>query len=142
MKEETIKTLMEKYEAGNSTLEEEQILFKNSNTSTPKLKALGAFKKAHKKAPPKDFNDRLWTSFEGKTSRKRRFSVVMLSAAASVVVLIMIAIYSLQPKTLSYAEKQALLDEALSMFPETEQIQRAQHILYEDDLVIVYTSPE
>jgi hypothetical protein len=54
----------------------------------------------------------------------------------------MIAIYSLQPKTLSYAEKQALLDEALSMFPETEQIQRAQHILYEDDLVIVYTSPE
>ncbi|GAL88415.1 hypothetical protein JCM19538_2928 [Jejuia pallidilutea] len=133
---------MEKYEAGNSTLEEEQILFETADASTPKLKALGAFKKAHKKAPPKGFNDTLWTSFEGKTSRKRRFSVVMLSAAASVVVLIMIAIYSLQPKTLSYAEKQALLDEALSMFPETEQIQRAQHILYEDDLVIVYTSPE
>ncbi|GAL68537.1 hypothetical protein JCM19301_1935 [Jejuia pallidilutea] len=40
---------MEKYEAGNSTLEEEQILFETADASTPNLRRWGLLKKHIKK---------------------------------------------------------------------------------------------
>ncbi len=141
MKEDTIKALIEKYEAGNSTLEEEQLLFETADPSASEFKALGEFVKTHKKTAPKNFNDTLWASFEKKTFRNNRF-IKILSAAASILLLITITINSLKPKELSYAEKQALLEEALNMFPETEQVQTLQNIIYEDDLVVVYTKYE
>ena len=142
MKEDTIKKLIEKYESGTSTLEEEQLLFEATNTSAPEFKALGAFVKAHQKTAPEGFNEILWASFEKKKLRNNRFIIKTLSAAASVLLLITFAISSLKSKELSYAEKQALLEEALNMFPETEQMQTVQNIIYEDDLMIVYTKSE
>lgn len=142
MKKDSIKNIIEKYNTGNSTLEEEQFLFEATEISEPKFKALGAFVNAHKQTAPKGFNATQWEAFEKKTSKNRRFRIGMLAAAASIALLIMLTINNLKPKELSYAEKKALLDEVLSMFPETEQIQTAQDIVYEDDLVIVYTKPE
>lgn len=142
MKEDNIKELIRKYEAGKSTLEEEQLLFATTYASVPKHKALVAFVKAHKKTAPKDFNETLWTSFEKKKAKNQRFRIGLLSAAASVLLLITIAVNSFKPTELSYAEKQALLQEVLSMFPKTEQMQSTQNIIYQDDLVIVYTKPE
>lgn len=142
MKENKIKNLIEKYEAGASTLSDEKILFDNAENSKPTIEAWSTFVKRNKKEAPQNFNDILWESFQNRKIKKHRLLVGIMSAAASVLLIIFLFIGHTGQKKLSYNEKAAFLNEALNMFSGTEQVQTQESIIYENEFIIIYTSSE
>ena len=84
----------------------------------------------------------MWESFEPKTRSRRKKVVVMLSAAATVLVLVALAMGNLGQKELSYSEKEALLNEALELFPETTEEVTEREVIYENEMITVYTASE
>lgn len=142
MKEKKIDNLIEKYEAGASTSQEEQFLFDNAENSGSTIEAWSTFVKRNKSEAPENFNDTLWDSFQNRNIRKRRFKIAIMSAAASVLLIIALFIGNPGQKKLSYSEKEALLNQALNMFPDSEQEITKGNIIYEDEIIIIYTSLE
>ncbi|MEM8763472.1 MAG: hypothetical protein AAGD88_06660 [Bacteroidota bacterium] len=142
MKESKLKKLLEAYKAGETTLEEERFLFEQAKEAEPSWEAWSTFVKNNEIATPKDLNDRLWESFEPKTLSSRKKVVVMLSAAATVLVLVALAIGNLGQDELSYSEKEALLNEALELFPETIEEVTEREVIYENEMITVYTASE
>lgn len=142
MKKETTKNLIKKYEAGTSTLEEERQLFDSTHESEAKIEALSHFVKQNKIEIPEGFNDTLWDSFEKKNNRTRKLKFGILSAAASVLLIITLFISYPTQQELSYSEKEALLTESLNMFANTNEVKREHTIIYESDLIIIYNSIE
>ncbi|MEM6894487.1 MAG: hypothetical protein AAF554_12410 [Bacteroidota bacterium] len=142
MKESKLKKLLERYKAGETTLEEERLLFEETEDSEPSWVAWSTFVKNNKIEPPKDLNDRLWESFEPKTHSRRKKVIAMLSAAATVLVLVALAMGNLGQKELSYSEKEALLNEALELFPETTEEVTEREVIYENEMITVYTASE
>lgn len=142
MKEHKIDKLIEKYESGSSTLNEELLLFENGNNAGLPIEAWSAFVKSNKRKMRDNLNDRLWVSFQKRNRFKRTLNIGIVSAAASV--LLIFALYFAGPgkNSLSYSEKEALLNQALGMFPEKEQLPVEENIIYENDMVIIYTTTE
>ena len=140
MKEKNINKLTEKYEVGASTLQEEQFLFDNAENSESGIEAWSTFVKRNKKEAPENFNDKLWNSFQNRINKQRRFKIRIISAAASVLLIIALSIGSLIQKELSNNKKEALLNQALSMFADSEQEITMENIIYEDEIIIIYTS--
>ena len=142
MKDKRIEKLTEKYETGASTLNEEQFLFDNAENSPSKIEAWSTFVKRNKREAPENLNDKLWASFQNRIIRKRRFKVGIISAAASIVLIITLIIGNPGQKKLSYNEKEALLNQALNMIAVSEQEIAKENIIYEDEMIIIYTSIE
>ncbi len=142
MKEDEFEKLVEKYKEGDSTLNEENILFNNAKNSESSLELWSTFVKNNKTKAPKDFNNTLWESFQNKKTRKRRGSIRTLSVAASVILLISLFIGNRGRKEQSYSEKEALLNEAIGMFDSHEQKEIQHNIFYENEMIIVYTTTE
>ncbi|MEL7268313.1 MAG: hypothetical protein AAGL34_01920 [Bacteroidota bacterium] len=142
MKESKLKKLLEAYKAGETTLEEEQFLLEQTKEAEPSWEAWSTFIENNKIATPKDLNDRLWESFEPKTRSRRNKFVVMLSAAATVLVLVALAMGNLGQDELSYSEKEALLNEALELFPETTEEVTEREVIYENEMITVYTASD
>ena len=141
MKEDEIERLIEKYKEGNSTLNEEQFLFDHIKNSEPSLEAWSTFVKNNKKETPNNFNDTLWESFQNKKIGKRRRFVGVISAAASVILLISLYIASPKQKEVSYSKKEDLLNQALNMVSNSEPSEMQQSIIYENEMIIIYTTP-
>ena len=138
MKENNINKLIEKYNQGNTSLKEEaklNHLLKNSdNTEADWL----TFTRQNKIETPTDFNTKMWETFEKKQhfkSNKTRFRV--LSAVATIALLIAIGFALPKTNELSYSEKENLLLEAQAMFKEASKNEAT--ILFEDETIIVYT---
>ncbi len=142
MKEKKIENLIEKYEGGASTLNEEQFLFDNAENSGSKIEAWSTFVKRNKTDTPENFNEALWESFQNKNIKKRRYITRIMSAAASVIIIIALFIGKPGQNKLSYDEKEVLLNQALNMFAVADQVQTQQSIIYENELIIIYTSYE
>ena len=142
MKDKKIKDLNEKYKAGASTLHEEQFLFDNVENSGSTIEAWATFVKLTKREAPENFNDTLWDSFQNRTIKKRRFKIGIMSAAASIILLITLFIGIPKQNKLSYNEKKDLLNQALNMFALSEQEITKESIIYEDEMIIIYTSLE
>lgn len=142
MNEKEIEKLTKEYEAGTSTLQEEQFLFDNAENSNSINEAWSTFVKRNRIEAPEDFNDKLWKSFQKRTVRKHRFKIGIISAAASVILIIALSIGNFGQKELSYNEKEALLHQALDMFSEPEHEVTQESILYEDEIIIIYASLE
>lgn len=147
MKAKKIKELTEKYEAGDSTLKEEQSLFDSAENSGSTIEPWSAFVKGNKREAPGNLNETLWSSFQNRTSRRRKLRIATMSAAASVMLIIAILIINPGQKQLSYSEKEALLEQAINMFEDSEQEIVGQEIMeqeviYEDELIIIYTGME
>ncbi len=139
MKEETIKNRIEKYKNGETSLKEEEQLFNNVGENQPGIEVLSGFVKENKINIPPNLNDTLWKSFEEKTTKNNRFKIGFFSAAASILLLVSLYFGFLNNDELSYDEKQALLNEAKSMFSDAEVKQTIHNIIIETDFVIVYT---
>ena len=139
MKEETIKNHLEKYKNGETSLKEEEQLFNEVDENQPEIKVLSDFVKENKINIPPNLNDRLWKSFEEKTTKNNRFKIGFFSAAASVVLLVSLYFGNLNKNELTYNEKEALLNEAKSMFSDAEVKQTIHNIIIETDFIIVYT---
>jgi len=142
MKEDEIEKLVEKYKKGDSTLNEENILFNNAKNLESSFERWSTFVKNNKTKAPKDFNNTLWESFQNKKTRKRRGFIRIFSAAASVIVLISIFISNREQKGQSYFEKEVLLNQALDMFDSFEQKEVRHNVFYENKMIIVYTTTE
>tara|TARA_B110000914_G_scaffold218209_1_gene225239 strand:+ start:427 stop:852 length:426 start_codon:yes stop_codon:yes gene_type:complete len=141
MKENEIERLIEKYKEGNSTLNEEQFLFDHIKNSEPSLEVWSTFVKNNKKETPNNFNDTLWESFQNKKIGKRKRFVGVISVAASVILLISLYITSPKQKEVSYSEKEDLLNQALNMVSNSEPSEIQQSIIYENEMIIIYTTP-
>lgn len=139
MKEETIKNRIEKYKNGETSLKEEKRLFDEVYENESEIKILAGFVEENKIEIPYNLNDKLWNSFEKKTAKKNRFKIGIFSAAASILLLVSLYFGFLNNDELSYNEKQALLNEAKSMFSDAEVKQTIHNIIIETDFVIVYT---
>jgi hypothetical protein len=143
MQDKKIKNLIEKYEAGESSLEEEKFLFDNAGDSGGTLVAWSTFVKNNKKTAAANFNETLWESFERQRNKKRRLIIGALSAAASIVLItVSLFISNTQENELSYNEKAALLQESLEMFASVDGAQLEQDIVFENDLIVIYTTSE
>ncbi len=121
---------------------EEQFLFDHIKNSELSLEAWSTFVKNNKRETPNNFNDTLWESFQNKKIRKRKRFVGIMSAAASVIILISHYIASPKQKELSYSEKEDLLNQALNMVSNSEPSEIQQSIIYENEIVIIYTTKE
>jgi hypothetical protein len=142
MKEDEIKKLIEKYEEGNSSVSEEQFLFNNAKNLKPSLGAWSTFVKKNEIKAPNNFNDILWESFQNKKIKKRKTFVRMMSAAASVILLISLFIVNPKQKELNYSEKEVLLNQALNMVSNSGLSEVQQNIIYEGEMIIIYTTKE
>ena len=142
MKEENTNRLIKKYKEGESTLKEEEHLFNTALNADPTLKNWATFVKKNKGTTPSDLNERLWEAFEPKTSTKNRLLTVLLSTAAAVLIGTALLITFQQQKKNDYAEKEALLSQALDMVTSSNQVQPNEYIIYENDMVIIYTTSE
>ena len=139
MKEETIKNRIEKYKNAETSLKEEKRLFDEVGENESEIKILAGFIEENKIETPYNLNDKLWNSFEKKTAKKNRFKIGIFSAAASILLLVSLYFGFLNENELSYNEKEALLNEAKSMFSDAEVKQTIHNIIIETDFIIVYT---
>ena len=137
MKEDNINRLIEKYKSGETSLEEEKILFEEEFTSDDSIKKWIEFAKKQKQSTPENFNDTLWESFQKKKQGRARMFATVISVAASIILLLILVINKSGQAKLDYAKKQALLEEARSMFKESQS-----HIIYEDEFIQIYTTSE
>ncbi|OFX90335.1 MAG: hypothetical protein A2W99_08235 [Bacteroidetes bacterium GWF2_33_16] len=135
------KDLIEKYEQGESTLQEEQIIVDNTESFPNEYHAWFKFIQINKEKAPKGLQDSVWESIHKKKILNLQLKVGMLSAAASILVLLSIAIYKPFGNMQSYNKKEALLKEALEMF-ENKNTKSALKPIYEDDIIIIYASAE
>lgn len=142
MKEETIKNLIEKYKSGTSSLQEEEFLFQNVDESDNGIKTWSTFVNNHKNEAPENFNNTLWESFEQRNSKKNKFKVGILSAAASIVLIFSLYISNINQNKLTINQKKGLLNEAQNMFVIPEQTIASHKIIIESDLIVVYTKQE
>lgn len=133
--------LIEKYEQGESTLPEEQIIFDNAESIANESQAWFKFIQFNKKKAPEGLQDSIWESINKKRIVNHRLRVGMLSAAASILLLLSIMIYKPFGNIQSYKKKEALLNEALSMF-ENKKTEPELKSVYEDDMIIIYASAE
>ncbi|MEM9549149.1 MAG: hypothetical protein AAGA77_24390 [Bacteroidota bacterium] len=140
MKSEEIEKLIEKYKNGLSTIEEELFLFDHIKNIDPSLQAWSTFVKNNKTEPPENLNDKLWKSFQNKTTKKRRLYTSIISVSASI--LLFVGFFTINPgqEELSYSEKEALLNQARNMFSNNVQQEMEQTIIYENDMIVVYTT--
>ncbi|WP_400079348.1 hypothetical protein [Winogradskyella sp. R77965] len=142
MKDDNTERLIKKYKEGQSTLNEEQLLFESTENLEPSIDAWSTFVKHNKKEIPEDFNAQLWQSFEKRTNKKRKVFVGILSAAASVVLLVSLFLFNQNHDEMSYAEKETLLNLARDMVYNTDSAEVEERIVYENDIVIIYTTKE
>lgn len=139
MNEETIKHIIQKYKAGESSLEEEKILFDSVEKTKESIQTWASFVKKSRITSPENLNEKLWTSFEMKTKKPNKFRIGMFSAAASIALIFSIFIYNNHQNKLSESEKSALLEEARNMFVDENKQQEIYQKILENELIIVYT---
>ena len=130
-------SLLEKYLAGETTLAEEEKFF-SDKTQGPGIEEWSRYVKQKRKKAPPNFNDTVWASIQIRHRRKQRFLVGLSGLAASITLFIAISIVNTNDNDVSYEEKKALLNEALSMFSDKKSEPAKQSIIYEDDMVIIY----
>ena len=138
MSPDKIRKLIQKYEAGMSTLEEEQFLLGQVKHEDTGMAAWANYAKHKKSKVPQNLNENLWASFEKKTNTKRRY-LYWVTAAASV--LFALGIWATQntEKKQSLAEKKALLEEARSMLiPAPQKVKIENEIIYENEFIAIY----
>jgi len=144
MEKGEIKKLMEKYAAGHSTLEEEELLIKKSTDDESLETQWFQYVKGKKQNPRTGFNDEIWEDVKKKEKKKqiRKLIIGGMAIAASLLFLLFYLRSAPIPETKSLAEKEALLKEALAMFENNTIITTNKKVLYEDEIIIIYSTTE
>jgi hypothetical protein len=142
MKKVDIKKLLEKYKNGASNLEEDAFLRANKTDLDVKEEMYFTFLEKKKATVPKNLNDILWENFEKKRNKIKRLRIGVFSAVASLALIISLFFINPTEEEMSYEEKLALLKEAKAMIANAEQESNYKNIIYEDELIIIYTIKE
>ncbi len=142
MDKEKTEELLKNYEAGTSSLSEEEILRDKTKHLDSSSTAWFGFLKKSKAEAPEGLKDDIWHSIQKKRVKTQRLTISIVSVAASLVFFVSAFIY-LNYKKQTYKQKKALLTEALNMFEQEEgQKPIKQNIIYEDDMIIIYSIVE
>ncbi|QTE21427.1 hypothetical protein [Polaribacter cellanae] len=128
--------LKNKYFTAKTTLEEEEWLF-NSKNNDPEIEKWATYVNKNKAEIPSNLKDSVWSAIQNKEKRKKQKLIRLSGIAASIVLFISIFIYNYTNK-INDKKNEALLNEALSMFPKEKNVAEIQQVLYEDNMVIVY----
>lgn len=132
------KNLLNKYLEAESSIEEEKQLLRGQNDD-PAMDSWFRFVNESKTKAPAGLNDKILASIESRNNSKHRFMNWGYGIAASITLIIGIILFQSRDND-DYLEKEALLNEALSMFPEPEQQHTDRTILYEDEMIIIYVA--
>lgn len=128
--------LINKYLEAESNLNEEQDIF-NTETANSDFDPWFKFVKKSRIEAPENLNNSVWDAIQSKRKRTQQVIYGIVTVAASVALIVSLSVNS--PKQ-SDQEKEALLKEALSMFHDEVPKAEVQNIIYEDDLIVIYTS--
>ena len=140
---ENIEELIKKYETGESSLAEETFLTDHNEKINTVHKPWFKFIQRNRQTVPQELSASVWEAVQSKRSSRRRLNIGIISAAASVVILLSVFVFNSEKNKLSYHEKEAMLNEALSMFNnETTANQTVQNVLYEDNMIVIYMDQE
>lgn len=140
MSKERLDDLMKKFEAGESTLSEDSVLFDRVNKSDSAFGLWANFCNEKKLKPTVDFKDSVWEAIHSREARKRKIRTRVMMAAVFVVLLVSLSIVKINK--INYEKKKALLKEALTMLEKNTPAQNNINIIFEDDMVIIYTEDE
>lgn len=127
--------IIKKYLEGESSSEEEKALF---SSQEPEISLWSQYLHKNKQKAPSDLEDKIWKTINHRR-QKRRFMFGLSAAAASIslVVIFWVALPQ-QSSEMSLSEKEQLLKDALSMFPEENETNR--EIIYSDELIEIYVA--
>ncbi|MEQ8554509.1 MAG: hypothetical protein RIC06_14785 [Cyclobacteriaceae bacterium] len=128
--------ILNKYMAGESTLKEEKELLKVDHAD-PEIADWSMFAKAKRINTPDGLQDEILTRIQARTKR-RRWLYASTGIAATIVLILAVMFEPQERGLMSENEKQVLLSEVLSMFPEAETVDSKKEILYEDELIVIY----
>lgn len=142
MREEHIKELISKYNAGLTSVKEEEQLFNNIPEGDERLQQIATYKNHKKVKVPENLNDKLWIDFDEKITENISKPFYRWSVVASVLLVLALYVNYNYQKNQEELKKQALLEEAKSMFAETKEPLKMNKILFEDETLIVYTKTE
>ncbi len=141
MNKEQVNKLLKKYEQGLTNSEEEASLVEQLGNSRSESHAWFQYIKKHKKQAPANLENDIWDVIQSERKGKIRKLFRIASIAATVVLFISILwiTKAQQENEMSYDDKVATLNEALSMISHTDWNLVSQNILYEDEMIIIYT---
>lgn len=141
MKKEHIDKQLNLYEEGLSSLEEEVKLARILGASNEDENGWFKYIQQQKKVAPKNLESTIWTSIQKRESRKRRILIRISSVAASIILAVSIffTIETRPQEKMSTKEKEAALKEAMAMLSEPQEEIVFGEILYEDEILIIYT---
>ncbi|HCX20794.1 MAG: hypothetical protein CMB80_07085 [Flammeovirgaceae bacterium] len=126
--------VMKKYLDGETSLEEEKELFHSTNED-----AWAEHLSQSKKAAPEGLEDSIWENIQSKRQQKQQFIYGLTAAAASVVMVMSFIFFNNTNDTeMSLSQKEQMLQEALSMFPEEKPANK--EVLYSDELIEIYVA--
>lgn len=140
MKSRKAEDLIKKYLAAESTLAEERTLFEHAD-STPELEKWSTYVKHNKEVAPAHLRNVIATAIQTRKRSKQRIFMGISGVAATIAIVMAVLMYPTKT-TMGHEEKQALLNEAFTMFPDVKPISESKNIMYEDELVIVYLNTE
>lgn len=141
MKKEYIDKQLEIYEQGLSSADEERELISLLGDSDKGSNYWFKYIKQHKRIAPVNLESDIWSAIQSKEQRKRRTLFKIGSVAASVILAVSLffTFDILRPEEMSYEEKEVALKEAMALFSETQEKPVLEEILYEDEIIIIYT---
>lgn len=141
MNREQVDELLEKYEQGLASQEEMDLLMEQFEDSRSGPGVWFNFLRLQKKKAPENLNHQVWSTIQSQEKNKNRKITLFISAAASLAILISLIFISpslRNQKEMTYEEKAAKLEEALSLISENNE-QADRKIIYEDEIILIYT---
>lgn len=142
MNQEEIKKLLELYEQGLTSSEQEAILRKHLGRKEDQNHLWFKYLHHHKIYKPDHFENQIWSAIQAKEQKKTRFILRTLTIAASaalIITILWLPLPFLKHNAMSDEEKSAILKEVLIMFSSAEKQTIVKEILYEDESIIIYT---
>ena len=129
--------LISKYLDAETTLDEEQELFR-AKGQVRQIEDWFAFINKKRKHSPPHLSQSIRAAIRHRKVSKQRVLLRLSGLAASIILLLGFCIYNAHLKSSDYREKKALLREALSMFPSDQQVHEPPGVLYEDEMIVIY----
>lgn len=140
MNQEEINKLLELYEQGLTSSEQEAKLTDHLAKAKEEEHLWFKFLKHRKKYKPKNLENQIWSAIQKEEKQKSRFILRAVSVAASVALIISILWFTnpLKPKEMSYEEKVAVIKEVQLMISASQKSELQNIIIYEDEAFIIY----
>ena len=141
MNKEKLNEQLELYEQGQTSLKEEAELLDNLGDSGSKKFVWFRFLKQRKETIPSDLEKQVWDKIQSGEKNKSNKLLRILAVAASIALIVSVLSIPnpFKGREMSHDEKAAVLKEAFNMISSAKQPQGNQEIIYEDDILIIYT---